>query len=612
MESGRSYNGFLASGITYEMEAQGFHRKELPLINRSLLPTKLFNLFLSAGETNLLPFLPMYYRFIGLTAFQSGILGCTRHLVSFWASPLMRILAEKTDKRKFIFLGLLLAAVISNISLGLTNTAVSTKNFRAYNCEKMAFNHSISRVNGSNFSQLNGSTKSGEIATTGASIVTIFSNGTSLGNFTELADNHSTINKTNSLSDTGMRNFEHKNNSSNGTLYLINSTLPTHSVNNSPGTIESLYGNVADFEVQSKWYRLYGFQMDHTFKVLLTLVFLSEFFSSSARGISRSISCDILRQNKGSRSGTHIWTTTGAVLGGGVLIMAIGYHHCDFGLKNSFYLHFYIFAIFGALSFVLGAVLKEHEQKSLLVLRFGKTLAYLCCDVNMICFLAVLLVLGMAESLMYNFMMWYLQDIGASIIVMGVIVTTTAFSEIPMLCISKHLIRCFGHHWVIFVSLFCYGGRFLYFSYFKNPWLIIPIELLRGLSYTTVQSACGSYAASVSLHGTEKTLKVIFSTVYYGLGMGIGGSAVALLYQIYGPTVVFRCAAGVCGVYALVFALLQCILVLPDGDRTGGKVMEYQKINLNGERGDFPFQQDWLLEALQAEEDGEDETHFMK
>lgn len=593
------------------MEVQGLHRTKLPLINRSLLPTKLLNLFLSASETNLLPFLPMYYRFIGLTAFQSGILGCARHLVSFWASPLLRILAEKTNRRKFLFLALLLAAVISNISLGLTNTVVSTKKFRAYNCEKIAFSHSISRVNGSNFSQLNAST-SGEIATTGASTVTILSNGPSLGNFTQLTDNHSTINKTSNLSDTGMRNFDQTSNSSNGTLYLINSTLLTQSVNNSLSTIESLYDNFTDFEVQSKWYRLYGFQMDHTFKILLTLVFLSELFSSSAKGISRSIFCDILRQNKGSRSGTHVWTTIGAVLGGGVLIMAIGYHHCDFGLKNSFYLHFYSFAIFGALSFVLGAVLKEPEQKSLLVLRFGKTLAYLCCDVNMICFLAVLLVLGMAESLMYNFMMWYLQDIGASIIVMGVIVTTTAFSEIPMLCISKHLIRCFGHHWVIFLSLFCYGGRFLYFSYFKSPLLIIPIELLRGLSYTTVQSACGSYAASVSLHGTEKTLKVIFSTVYYGFGMGIGGIAVALLYQIYGPTVVFRCAAGVCGVYALVFALLQCILVLPDGDRTGGKVMEYQKINLDGERGDFTFQQDWLMEALQAEEDGEDETHFMK
>ena len=129
------------------MEVQGLHRTKLPLINRSLLPTKLLNLFLSASETNLLPFLPMYYRFIGLTAFQSGILGCARHLVSFWASPLLRILAEKTNRRKFLFLALLLAAVISNISLGLTNTVVSTKKFRAYNCEKIAFSHSISRVN---------------------------------------------------------------------------------------------------------------------------------------------------------------------------------------------------------------------------------------------------------------------------------------------------------------------------------------------------------------------------------------------------------------------------------------------------------------------------------
>lgn len=293
--------------------------------------------------------------------------------------------------------------------------------------------------------------------------------------------------------------------------------------------------------------------------------------------------------------------------------MVIGYYRCDFGLINSFYLHFYIFAIFGTVSFALAALLKEQEQKSILVLRFARTCGYLCCDVNMICFLAVLLVLGIAESLMYNFMMWYLQDIGASIVVMGIILVASAFSEIPTQYISTHLIRCFGHHWVIFVSLFCYGGRFLYFSYFKNPWLIIPIELLHGLSYTTVHMACSSYAATVAFQGTEKTLKIIFSTVYHGLGMGIGGVAVALLYQIYGPVIIFRCAAGVCGVYALIFAMLQCILVLPDGDRSGGKVMEYQQISLNGERGDVPFQADWLMEALQAaEEEGQEETHFTR
>ena len=52
--------------------------------------------------------------------------------------------------------------------------------------------------------------------------------------------------------------------------------------------------------------------------------------------------------------------------------------------------------------------------------------------------------------------------------------------------------------------------------------------------------------------------------------------------------------------------------VLPDGDRSGGKLMEYQQINLDGEAGDIPLQADWLMEALRAEEDGEDETHFVK
>ena len=564
----------------------------------------------------------MYFRFIGLTAFQTGILGCTRPLVNFWASPLLRILAERTNKRKFFLLSLLLAAVISNISLGFTNTDDYAANFRKYVCKRagdsdLDFNRTISRVNGSNFSPLNASTKNSGINNpTGVidkSIVTSLSNLSSPGGAsTQLHDTGVMNHNMDGPLENDIKIFEVINSNSSGDQVIHSKLVLAHHVNNSLTIKESLHNNITQLEVQSEWYLAYGLKIDHTFKVLLTLVFFCELFSSPISSIGRSISSDIMRQSQGSRLCTSVWTSLGTMLGGGVLVITIGYHHCDFGLKNSFYLHFYIFASFSVLSFFLGVLLKEHEKKSHLTLRFGKTFAYLCCDINMICFLAVLLVLGMAESLMYNFMMWYLQDIGASIVVMATIIVTSAFSEIPTVCISKRLIHCFGHHWVIFVSLFCYGGRFLYFSYFRNPWVILPIELLRGFSYTTVHTACGSYAATVSLQGTEKTMKVIFSTVYYGLGMGIGGIAVALLYQLHGPTVVFRCAAGVCGIYALVFAMLQCILILPDGDRSGGKLMEYQQINLDGEAGDIPLQADWLMEALRAEEDGEDETHFVK
>lgn len=576
------------------MDAQGFHRSKYSFFNRSLLPTRLFHLFSSASQASLLPFLPMYFRFIGLTAFQSGILGSTRPLVSFWALPFLRVLADKSNKRKLLLLLFLLAAVIANISLGFTTNG-NTTNFRSYACKRTEISQSdlyynISKIYGSNANLLNASTKTfGRITP-----VTLYAEVPPTGN-----DN---IDLT--TGDTGLGNVNRT------APFTDSSAVATRFVNNSLTLEQSQNDSITKLKVQSDLYRLYGFRMDHTFIVLLTLVFFCELFSSSTRGITRSLLSDITQQNKGAHLSSNMWTSVGTMLGGAVLILVIGYHRCNFGLQNSFYLHFYTFAFFGAVSFVLGAMLKENEKNSLLCLKFGKTFAYLCCDVNMISFLSVLLVLGMAESLMFNFMMWYLQDIGASINVMVTTVIASAFSEIPMQCITKRMIRFFGHHWVIFLSLFSYGGRFVYFSYFRNPWLIVPIELLHGLSYTAVHSACGSYAALVSLHGTEKTMKVIFSAVYHGFGMGIGGMAVALLYQLYGPRVVFRCAAGVCGIYALVFALLQCILVLPDGDRSHGKIMEYQQINLNGEKGDFPLQADWLMEALR--EDGEDETHFIK
>lgn len=65
----------------------------------------------------------------------------------------------------------------------------------------------------------------------------------------ELVDNYFMINKINSLFDIGMWNFDYKNNSLNGILYLINLMFLIYSVNNLLGIIEFLYGNVVDFEV---------------------------------------------------------------------------------------------------------------------------------------------------------------------------------------------------------------------------------------------------------------------------------------------------------------------------------------------------------------------------
>ena len=563
------------------------------LVNRSFLVPKLFNLFHSASLTTLMPFLPIYFRQLGMTAFQSGILGSFPGVVEVWSSPLWRLVSEKTNKRKCLLLLMILAGIVLNISLGLVGQ--QDAEFGTYKCE-YGLNKTESNVGGdllaatalmsnSTLSENNSSNRSsGPTRAEGANVLE--------SETTSTAETFKTF-----------QGSQHK-------WQISDKTLSEGSTNTSmsqPWTKQDSTGS-EDWNTtrtmnitETWWYRAYGFHMNHTFKVLALLLFLCAFLTPIS-GITDSVFSDVHYWRKNSHAAKKVWISLGVLCGGGMIVLVVGQFNCIFGLQNSFYLHFYIFSFFGTGAFCFATLFQVSEPKAPLRLRFGALCKFLCCDMNLLCFMAVLWVVGIAESLISNFMMWYLQDIHASLTLMGLFIVVTALSEILMHGMSYYLVQWCGHHWVMFFSLIVYGGRFLCFSYIRNPFFALPVQLLHGLSYTASQSAVKSYATSTSLPGMEGAMQFLLSVIYSGLGRGFGGIAVALLYQLYGPVVVFRCAAGVCGMYSLCFACVQCLIILPDPAGKKKKIIQYKQVTFDDDKDDISHQVDWLLEALGEEE----------
>ena len=73
---------------------------------------------------------------------------------------------------------------------------------------------------------------------------------------------------------------------------------------------------------------------------------------------------------------------------------------------------------------------------------------------------------------------------------------------------------------------------------------------------------------------------------------------IAIAYQFYGPILVFRYAAVVCAVYCVIMALLQCLIPPPDESHGIPINGDYYKAGNNTNN-----QSDWLLEALNADEE---------
>lgn len=66
--------------------------------------------------------------------------------------------------------------------------------------------------------------------------------------------------------------------------------------------------------------------------------------------------------------------------------------------------------------------------------------------------------------------------------------------------------------------LVVFGLRFLGYAFVPNAWMILPIEILQGLTFGVFYSTMTSYANKMSPPGTSATVQGIFGAAFEGLG----------------------------------------------------------------------------------------------
>lgn len=80
--------------------------------------------------------------------------------------------------------------------------------------------------------------------------------------------------------------------------------------------------------------------------------------------------------------------------------------------------------------------------------------------------------------------------------------------ELPFFFLSGKIIKKIGHVNAMSLVLLGFGVRFLLYSALVNPWWVLPIELLNGITFGIFYSTMTSYASIVALPGTEATIQV--------------------------------------------------------------------------------------------------------
>jgi len=169
----------------------------------------------------------------------------------------------------------------------------------------------------------------------------------------------------------------------------------------------------------------------------------------------------------------------------------------------------------------------------------------------------VVVPMGSAYGMMNSFLFVFLRELGASSVLLGLSILLNVLTEVPCFVLSQTLREKYGVRGILYIGLVAYVGRCVWYSWIRNPWVVLPAELLHGVTFALVWSSLAVFAKSIvpKKAGLEATAQGLFSLLFNGLGALIGAVGGGYLYQSIGPRYLFV-IMGIFNFLGLAFLLI--------------------------------------------------------
>ncbi|KAH9578388.1 Major facilitator superfamily associated domain [Trypanosoma melophagium] len=161
---------------------------------------------------------------------------------------------------------------------------------------------------------------------------------------------------------------------------------------------------------------------------------------------------------------------------------------------------------------------------------------------------------------MNKFLFIFLETLGGSKFLMGLSLTMTVSTEIPILKCSKKLIQWFTDRQMLSISIFIWAGRVLGYSFLQNPWMVLFLEPLHGVTFALMWLP-GVHIVNDTFPQHLASSATGFQYMFVsGIGPIIGNIIAGNLYQMLSPGMLFRTASigMLCGL--VLFQLIDRIL----------------------------------------------------
>ncbi|XP_031568182.1 major facilitator superfamily domain-containing protein 6-A-like [Actinia tenebrosa] len=268
-------------------------------------------------------------------------------------------------------------------------------------------------------------------------------------------------------------------------------------------------------------------------RTLIVIVILTEIITSPTPMIADSAVIQSLAGSNSDYGRQRLFGFFGLGLAAILVAVWVSYSSfCHYTNTINYLPCFYIFLIaIGATVFVSlffdfqSAETNGNEVKLLETLKIFKLPRYGF-------FLFTIFFTGFAHSLQISFLFWFLQDIGGTPTLFAIIILIHSVSEVVMYFLAPYLDKGVGHQGTICIALACYTARFLMYGSLKHPWLILPMEMVQGLTYGGLWSVSAVYIQAPE--EATKMIQSILHGVYWGVGMATGALVSGFVIEAYG------------------------------------------------------------------------------
>lgn len=543
-------------------------------INSHLLISKVFYFFFYAAYGSLHPLLAVYYKQLGMSASRSGLLVGIRYFIEFCSAPFWGVVADRFKKGKVVLLFSVLCWLMFNCGIGFVKPAEMV-------CEE----------------------KGSSLTTTLPPVVTVQpqENVTQPSNSTnhtrsrrspmevrELLDSYVVVlHRLERSVDANTTTTYPPFNLLNTTQLVPNTTLQaTTTTTTSPAPAPEIIYNRD--------------QVESIFLLILLVIIVGEFFSAPAVTIVDTVTLQYLGKARDRYGLQRMWGSLGwglAMLLVGIWIdhthitVAIEGTGCavpDYRLHN-YQLAFIVFGVLMAVALIVATQFYfenggEYQQEVPEVVEDSANteresvasdqspsnpdttqefhysdLLKLLCSVRYSSVLFVAWFMGFGYGFVFSFLYWHLEDLGGTTTLFGVCSVLSHISELAAYFTSHKFIELVGHIRVLYIGLACNTARYLYISYLENAWIVLPMEILQGVTHASVWAACISFLSAAVPPALRTSAQGILQGLHLGLGRGCGAMVGGVFVNYFGAAETFRGIGMASLVILLIFSFIQCL-----------------------------------------------------